>query len=324
MTLKKWCVTMNKKVLMIIDDYYKIPVRDLLEKLLNCEVEVIYNSNLENALEDDGNIILNYHDKIMFYNTCCTLKKKGYKFESYNISNDIFKNYKIVKNINPNINIFKYIKYTILIKFIIYLLSNIQMYIRKNIGFEINDGSFDRIIKTMNNNIHKDENIIKILKKYFYYKERFNNIALDKPKKYLKLGIISNEYISKNLYYDYTLEKLLSNKNIEPLRYINNPITNRLKTRYYRYKIRKYCKNNIGNNIIKNIYNVLKLKKRKCNAVLLLMNKNNYQDIILSILLESICFKEKMTFLKLDFEIINEEKLENNINAFYDILNLNK
>ena len=125
MTLKKWCVTMNKKVLMIMDDYYKIPVRDLLEKLLNCEVEVIYNSNLENALEDDGNIILNYHDKIMFYNTCCTLKKKGYKFESYNISNDIFKNYKIVKNINPNINIFKYIKYKILIKFIIYLLNNI-------------------------------------------------------------------------------------------------------------------------------------------------------------------------------------------------------
>ena len=176
----------------------------------------------------------------------------------------------------------------------------------------------------MNNNIHKDENIIDILKKYYYYKERFSNIPLDKPKKIMKLAIISNEYIAEKLYYDFTIEKLLSNKNIEPLRYMNNPIINKFKIKYYLYKIRKYCKNNIGNNIVKNIYNVLNLKKRNCNVVLLLMKKENYQDIILSILLENICYNKKITFLKLDFENINEEKLKNNINAFYDILNLNK
>ena len=178
----------DKKILLIIDNYYK-PIKNILEKLFLCKIYLISDilklnnydisyfykkkiSAYKQGLDNGCNIVLNNNDNDILD----VLKNEGYKFEQYNITNNIFKNYKIIKKINNKINIFNYLKYYLLINLSILLINNFQKYIRTNIGFEINKGNFERIEKSINNNLLSRLNIFTILKKYFYFKNRLNSI----------------------------------------------------------------------------------------------------------------------------------------------------
>ena len=106
------------------------------------------------------------------------------------------------------------IKYKISIK----LKNNLQKYIRRNIGFEINKGSFERINKLIMNT----DDFKMLLINYHYYINRLKNIPLDKPKKVFYVAVIINKIINNALLNDYTIEKIASNKNIICDRYYNN------------------------------------------------------------------------------------------------------
>ena len=298
-------------IYLLIDDYYKEPLKNIFERLLDYKIYCI--SDINNQYEEnENNIIINYNNISFFKN-----KKE------YILTNNLIKNYKILKQINSKIDIFKFIRYYTLIDLTIFLINQIQKYIRSNIGFEINKGNFERIEKSFNKNLTKKLTIYSILKEYKYYIKRFKNIKLDKPKKCINIGILSSSYIPSKLYYDYTLEKMLSDKNIICNRVIGKPYFSDLFIKYHLYKIRKYCKYNIGNKVVNNIYVLKKLINNKYDG-LIFIKSNSIEDISTSLLIDSICSKEKMPMISLNYdEKINEINIENNINVFYDLIKLN-
>lgn len=335
---------MNRKIVLVLtNEYFDIPLKSLLQELLDCEVRTIYNVNKNepshnitkinfgikyqldsymNALGEGINIILSLDEEDDYKYEL--LKNIGYKFEYYSISNNIFSNYFKLKRINPNLNIFRYLKYTLIIKLMFSLLSNMQSYIRGNIGFEINKGNYERIEKLMKNNIHKDTNIYLILKRYFYYKNRLKRISIDRPKSCFNVGIISNEYIPMELFYNYELEKKLSSKNISVKRYVDYPHFI-FKSKYYLFKLRGICKYNIGENVVRNIYRVKKLIKQNYDGILFLKNDESKKDISTLIILKKLCTESQIPLMVLTFnEKISSLKIDNCIDTFYDMLNFEK
>ena len=168
----------DNNVFLLIDNQYKECIKNILEKLFNCNVNCISIFSDFKIDDTKNNIVINYKNN--YY-----LKNKN--FREYIVNDNIIKNYYVIKRINTKINIIKYLKYLILINITIILINNIQKYIRSNIGYEIVDGSFERIERGMNNNLTRDVDLISIMKNYIYYKKRFKDIKLDKPKKCLQV-----------------------------------------------------------------------------------------------------------------------------------------
>ena len=303
----------------------------ILEKLFLCKIyclsdidnlyynELPYYLNQRLSLYKKGlnqgcNIILNYNDSEIL-----KILKKDYEFEDYKISNNFIKNYKIVKKINNKINIFKYTKYAILINLIIYLLNNIQKYITMNIGFEITKGNFIRIKNKIDDDLCSELKFLTIIKKYSYYLNRLKCISLDKPKKCLNIGVFSNEYVHNKLYYDYTLENILSNKNMICKKSFYH--INKFKYKYYKYKINKYCKYITNINVVKNIYDIL---YNDYDGIIYITQDANLLDDVSMIIIENICKKEKISMINISFnEKISKMYIENNINMLYDLININ-
>ena len=226
---------------------------------------------------------------------------------------------KNVKKINNKIRLYKYIRNIFLIRLVKRLINKTKKYITSNIGFEINEGSFERVDKLVNERIHYGN----IIKNYFYYIKRLKNISLDKPKKIYKIGIISNNYIPINLYYDYTIEKLMGLKNIEPIRYINFNKINKFKLKYYLYKINDYCENNIGLNIIKNIYITKKLIDNKCDGILNIIDSNLISDIDSNIIINNMCNKNNIPLVTLNYnEKSTKLDIENIVKVLYDSIHI--
>jgi len=229
--------------------------------------------------------------------------------------------YKLLENVylNKKINAIKKI---IIIKIVKHMIDNFQKYIRSNIGFEIIEGSFERIEKSINDNLLLDLRIIIIIKKYYYYKNKLRNVSLDKPKNISNILILSNDYIDNKLYYNYFIEKTLGSKNITSKRNSISCNNSYLKNKYYFMKVHEYCKYNIGKNIINNVYITLKNIRKDYKAIMFLKTNTN-EDISTYIILKRICDKESIPFVYLNFnENMCEEYIKNTIVALSDMINI--
>lgn len=327
----------NKKACILIDEFYGNSVKKLLEEILDCNVKIIsLEKDINNyinyedtcyplryslngyikELEDGCNIILSIDNnkEHNFSYQCSLLKKLGYEFDHVLLHNSL-KDYKKLKRINPNINIFKFIKCLIKINIDVYLLSKLKKNISNKIGYEINKGSFCRIEKAIKKN--------DISKTYFDYKNRINFLPIDKPKNTYKVLIISNNYIPNILFNNYYIECLLADKNIEVDRYYDYyEKENKLKLKYYLFRIRKYCKYNIGYNIIKNLYRVI---NNEYDGIIYLKPDGCASEVSSAIIIQNMCKKENIPLLFIKFnEQTKEEFIKNDINIFYDMIKINK
>ena len=188
-------------------------------------------------------------------------------------------------------------------------MDKIDMYIRKNIGFEIKKGSFERIKKGMLNSFYKSNNVFTLIKNYYKYKRKFKNIKLVKPKNCIKVGIIGELYTSMEENANYFIEKELSTMNIEVTRYTNVTfllVTKRFKEKYYLWKARKYCKYSMGSDAMENIH----IKPFGCTPEIGAMK-----------VLEKLCTNEKIPLMFLTFDTNTSELgIKTRLEAFNDML----
>ncbi|MBO5095326.1 MAG: 2-hydroxyacyl-CoA dehydratase [Bacilli bacterium] len=153
------------------------------------------------------------------------LKDLGYEFKLYNFVTagklNIKRVYKTAKKIDKKINVIKALYYLFLTKKMIKYMDKTDDCIRKNIGFEIEKGSFEKINDEMLYKFSKVKNPIEL---YFIYKKYFKlikKIKTNKPKDCLKVGIIGELYTVMEPFSNYFLEKELASYNIEIKRFTN-------------------------------------------------------------------------------------------------------
>lgn len=153
------------------------------------------------------------------------LKDLGYKFRLINLVTkgkiDIKRIYKSFKKLDKKFNIFKSLYYLYITKNMIKYMDKIDDYIRKNIGFELNKGSFDNLLNLMLEDFSKVNNPIKLYILYKKYIKKFKNIEINKPNNCLKVGVIGELYTLMEPFSNYYLEKTLASFNIEIKRFTN-------------------------------------------------------------------------------------------------------
>ena len=260
------------------------------------------------------------------------LEDLGYKFEFYSLSdndvNGIGSMYNMLRKINPNLKKIKYLYYLALTFLMINYMDKIDMYIRKNIGFEIKKGSFERIKKGMLNSFYKSNNIFTLIKNYYKYKRKFKNIKLDKPKNCIKVGIIGELYTSMEENANYFIEKELSNMNIEVTRYTNVTfllVTKRFKEKYYLWKARKYCKYSMGSDAMENISRAKILIDKGYDGIIHIKPFGCTPEIGAMKVLEKLCTNEKIPLMFLTFDTNTSELgIKTRLEAFNDMLIMRK
>ena len=159
------------------------------------------------------------------------LKDLGYNYKFYNLVSDnhisLKKGYRFIKDINPKIGIFKILYYLFNSLLMIIFIDKIQNYIRLNMGFEIEKGSFDKLEKeyldSFNNN-----GILKNIFLYIKYKKKFENIEINKPNNRLKViilgelfSLIDNNIIDIN---NYNFDSINANYKLSKLERENREI----------------------------------------------------------------------------------------------------
>lgn len=153
------------------------------------------------------------------------LKDLGYKFEFYNFITagkmNLKRIYQIMKKIDPMFSVFKGIYYANITKNMIKYMDQIDHYIRENIGFEVNKGSFEKLKNEMLKEFSKVKTCYKLKKIYRYYQEKIKKVAIEKPRNPIRVGIIGELYTVMEPYSNYELEKSLASMNIEIKRFTN-------------------------------------------------------------------------------------------------------
>lgn len=150
------------------------------------------------------------------------LRDLGYDFEFYNLISDnhisLRKGYRFCKKVNRKCNVFSLLYYLINSLFMIIFIDKIGKYIRLNMGFEVNNGDFERLEKEYLDSI-KSGGIVRNIFLYYKYRKRFRNIKINKPKDCLRVCIIGELFSLIDSPTSFNIEKNLIKMGVEAYRY---------------------------------------------------------------------------------------------------------
>ncbi|MCL2350051.1 MAG: hypothetical protein FWC67_01095 [Defluviitaleaceae bacterium] len=128
--------------------------------------------------------------------------------------------YEVFKNINPNLTLPKTIRALALCVRIVYAMDGIEKYIRQNIGFEVVDGSLEKVEKEFLVAIKEARNVPHAGSIYRKYLNKLKAVELDKPKEVMKIGVVGELYVLMEPFSNYFVEKELAKFGIEVTRFI--------------------------------------------------------------------------------------------------------
>ncbi len=353
---------MNKKIISFPNlANYDIPIKFFLEHLIDAEIRkspnmtkktlelgskyspdyvcLPFKYNLGNfieSLENGSNILLQAGGGCRFgyYSELQNqiLKDLGYEFELYSLTDDDINSigsvYKTLKKLEPKLSKIRYIYYLFLTMLMIHYMDKTDIYIRKNIGFEINKGNFERINKSMLSNFSKTKGFIDLFRKYRKYKKKFRNITLDKPKNCIKIGIIGELYTSMEGYSSYYIEKELANMNIEVTRFTDVTyllITKRLEEKRLLKIAKKYCKYTIGADGMDNVARAIKLINKGYDGLIHIKPFGCTPEIGAMKILQNVCndYNVPIMFLTFDSQT-SEVGIKTRLEAFYDMITMRR
>lgn len=153
------------------------------------------------------------------------LKDLGHNIKIYNIfeNNKVgpIELYKVCKKINPKLKMKTYASTMYFVIKMVEVMDEIDNYIRANVGFEVNDGEFDKLHEDFLKHLRKIDKVKHLNKLYLKYLELFTKIPLNKPKNVIKVGIVGDLYTVIEPFSNHFLEKELAKKGIEITRPIN-------------------------------------------------------------------------------------------------------
>ena len=260
------------------------------------------------------------------------LKDLGYNFTMYQIIekdhlrfNEL---YSTMLKLNPYLTRRKLIKEIISTLIYIYYLDNIDIYIRKRVGFEKEKNSFKKIKDNFIKKANKENSIIKLTRLHHKTKKELKKVEINKPKDTLKVGIIGELYTAMEPFATYELEKLLASYNIEIKRFTNLSYLlwqKKLIEKYMKFKVRKYCKYTLGADGLDNVYRVYWLKKHKYDGIIHTKPTGCTPEIGAMPIIMNIAKDNNMPIIFLSFdEQTGVEGLNTRIEAFYDLLKFKK
>ena len=343
-----------------LGDYY-IPIRYLVSKITNCDV-IIPPKNNKRTIElgskyspDDicmpfkynlGNYIDGLEagaDILIQAGGGCRygyyaelqeqiLKDLGYQFTFINLIQNnhvsLLKLYKEAKKLNPKLNIFKYGYYLLQGLIMMITMDKLDKYIRENIGFEQNKGSFELVEKKYKNALSSERlGIIKIIKLYFKYKKMYQEITLKEDDK-LEILLIGELYSLMDFEASNNLERNLAKQGIKVIRYTNLTyllLIKKFMRRILLFKGRKYLKYTLGADGTESIVHAIDHCQKGIDGIIHIKSFGCVPEINAMPTLSRISedFETPIIYLSFDGEN-NISNIDTKIEAFKDMIKSKK
>ena len=340
---------------------YYIPIKYMIKKITNCDVIVPpknskktielgskyspddicmpFKYNLGNyieALQLGANILIQagggcrygYYVELQEQ----LLRDLGYEFKFINLIQDnhisLIKLYKEAKKINSKLNIFKYLYYLLQGLIMIITMDRIDKYIRENIGFEQNKGSFDELEQKYKNSLSREKlGILKIIKQYYKYKQRFKEITLKEDNK-LEILLIGELYSLMDFEASNNLERNLAKEGIKVIRYTNLTyllIIKRFMRSILLFKGRKYLKYTLGADGTESVIHTIDHCKKGIDGIIHIKSFGCVPEINAMSTLSKISEDYEVPILYLSFDGENNiSNIDTKIEAFKDMIKSKK
>lgn len=259
------------------------------------------------------------------------LKKLGYNFRLYNLivagKTDLKRIKKIIKEIDPNIKLKKVIRYGLITMKMVKYMDLIDDYIRLNIGFEVEKGSFLKLKSQMLEDFKNTKGLLDLKLKYHKYKRLFKKIKINKPKDCLKVGLIGELYTVMESDANYDLEYTLASYGIAVKRFTN--VTYLLFKKHK--KIKKYLKKldnvdyKMGADAVDNIYHTKYFCRKNYDGIIHIKSSFCTPEIGAMPIINKIAKEENVPVIFFSFDT-NTSKVGINtrIEAFVDMLEMRK
>jgi len=353
---------MNKKIITFpqLANYY-VPIEYLLTHLVECEIlkpppitqktielgskyspEFVcmpfkYNlGNFIEALDLGANVLLQagggcrygYYAEVQKQ----ILSDLDYNFEFYSLTETdkiaVVSVYKTLKLLNPKLNFFKYLRVLTITFEMIHYMDKIDLYIRKNIGFETIPNSFDQLLSDMLVDFKNTTGVYNLNKLYRSYFRMFKRLEINKPNKNLKIGVIGELYTSMEPFSNYDLEKMLAKMNVEVSRYTNVTylvITKRFNNKKMLKICNKYCKYPIGADGMDNIASAISLALEGYDGLIHIKPFGCTPEIGAMHILNKVSEDYKIPIIYFTFDNQTSiEGIKTRLEAFYDMIKMRR
>lgn len=259
------------------------------------------------------------------------LRDLGYKFEFYNMISDnhisLKKGYRFCKKINKKTNFFMCGYYLFNSLLMIIFIDKIEKYLRLNMGFEVEKGSFEELEKKYFNSF-KNNGVFKNIYLYCKYKRKFKKIAIDKPKDHLRVAILGELYSLIDDNTSYNTERKLIKMGIEVYRDTDLTyllITKRFKLARMIKRGKKYIKYHLGADASGTIVKSLDVAKKGFDGILHLKSFGCTPEISAMSILPKISDEYNIPILYFSFDAEdNEVGVDTRLEAFYDMIKSKK
>ena len=260
------------------------------------------------------------------------LKDLGYHFKFYTLvdqkHNQVLQLYQTLKKLNPRLFFFKYVYFGLLTLQMIRYMDDLDVIIRKNIGFEEKHREHEKVKKQMlkeMSRVHTFFGLHRVKKKY---KKRLESIKIKKPNSCMKVGIIGELYTSMEPFASYFLEKELASMNIEIKRFTNLTyllLQKKHETKKLLKKVKKYCKYSLGADGMDNVARCLILKEDGYDGIIHIKPFGCTPEIGAMPIIDKVCRDENMPIIYCSFDSAKSEVgIKTRLEAFYDMLEMRK
>lgn len=151
------------------------------------------------------------------------LKDLGYEFEFIKLMGSDLRPLNMYKNcrrIGTPLSFGHFLYYLLLVIRMVRIIDDLEFYIRENIGFEAEKGSFETLHAAFLNALKKVKTFRQLEKVRKAYTKKFQALKVNKPDNCLKVGIVGELYTLMEPFANFFIEKELALNNIQVSRFI--------------------------------------------------------------------------------------------------------
>ena len=269
---------------------------------------------------------LNYYGEL----NARILRDMGYKFEFFDMAEvnwrspkSVFEHFKII---NPEMSIVKIAAAAPVTIAIVKALDKFEDYIRRNVGFEVNDGEFDATYKEYLNKLENVANGKEFAALTKTYRKKLADIETNKPAKISKVGMVGDYYTVQEPFSNYFMEKELAKFGMEVHREMNFTTSVIHKTGKKKCKIaEKYAKFNIGATANSTIAEAIKFAKMGCDGIIQVKSFGCTPEIDAMPILDNVSKDFNIPVLHFSFDSqTSETGVRTRLEAFYDMVEARK
>jgi len=234
--------------------------------------------------------------------------------------------YKEFKRIDSKIKIRKILYYGFITLKMVKYMDHVDEYIRNNIGFELEKGSFEALKFKMLNDFKQVESYRSLKKLYKFYQKEFLEIKVHKPDNPIRVGIIGELYTIMEPFSNYFLEKELAKNYIEIKRFTNVHyllLEKKFKIKKYLKDSKNYIKYKMGADASDNVARTKYLCENEYDGIIHIKSSFCTPEIGAMHIINKICSLYDIPVIFFSFDAnTSETGIKTRLEAFYDMLEM--